>query len=229
MSRQVNQQIMDDIKEYLPDHPGYNVIQVTEVGSGMWGTRQLSSDYDLVIVYRASTRDILSGRYIRPTLPNKHGVMIGEREYDFSYFEIGHLCSLLKKGNVNAIWSILSPEVIYMTPTMKMLRDIISLTHTKDIVHSGVGMTESQLSDAVKRQAVRPYEKALATAYRTANFVLNHLMKGTWEFNGCNYATEEQVQGLIDAIHVYDLNSNLESMPVEDIESWLCNLRITNL
>lgn len=218
---------LETIKDYLPP---YEVISVTEVGSQMWGMSDLSSDHDLVVIYSESTMDILKGRSIHPTLPSKHHIWINDQEYDFSYLEIGHFCHQLKKGNINMIWVLLSPIVIYQTKQVRILYDTISAVHTRDIIPSGLGMTESQLRDVVKRADQRSPEKSLKTAYRTSNFILNHLQTGEWQFQGTQKdVTESEVRDIMDSIRTFDLNRDLPGMPIDAIEYWLYHLRITTL
>ena len=168
-----------EIEEYLPDK---RIISVTEVGSGMWGMRELSSDYDLVVIYSENPIDILAGRKYEANLPSKHHVIIRGREYDFQYMEVGHLINLLKKGNINAIWALLSPIIIHSSKMHKDLKEYVKSYPTKAIMPSLEGMVLSQLSDAVKRASVRLPTKSLLTAMRTVKFGEN-VMYGEYLFN----------------------------------------------
>lgn len=219
---------LTNIESYLPDK--FRVLQVTEVGSQMWGMSDLSSDHDLIVIYQERTKDILRGRTYHSTLPSKHHIWIDSQEYDFSYLEIGHFCHQLKKGNINMIWALLSQIVLYRDPLMYILHDMIRDVHTDDIIPSGVGMTESQLKDSVKRASVRPPEKSLKTAYRTANYIYDHLLTGTWDFEPVTFdVTENDVRNILDEIANIQLNAQLDSMPVKDIENWLLTVRVANL
>ncbi len=228
-----NSEVVAKIAPYFPSR--YEVLQVSETGSFMWQMQNFTpdhgtSDHDLVVIYRASTKDILKGRTINSTLPCKHHIMIDNQEYDFSYLEIGHFCHQLKKGNVNMIWALLSPIIIYRKPAINVLRDIIQQIHTADIIPSGVGMTISQLKDATKRADVRPPEKSLKTAYRTAQFVFNHLKTSNWSFEPCTKAvTEANVMDLIDNIKTIELNNRLDKMPSDSIEQWIYQLRVVDI
>ncbi|MFA5248392.1 MAG: hypothetical protein WC415_04055 [Patescibacteria group bacterium] len=229
-----NIEVVAKISPYFPSR--YEVLQVSETGSFMWQMQNFipddhgTSDHDLVVIYRASTKDILKGRTINPTLPCKHHIMIDNQEYDFSYLEIGHFCHQLKKGNVNIIWALLSPIIIYRKPAVTVLRDIIQQIHTSDIVASGVGMTISQLKDATKRADVRSPEKSLKTAYRTSQFVFNHLNTGKWQFDPVTWTvTEADVMDLIDNIKTLELNGNYEPMPIDSIEQWIYQLRVVDI
>jgi hypothetical protein len=156
--------------------------------------------------------------------------MIEEQEYDFGYLEIGHFCGLLKKGNVNALWALLSPIVVYQKPVMTVLRDIIQQVHTSDIVPSGIGMTISQLYDVEKRAEVKPPMKSLKTAYRTIQFVYNHLNSGTWRFDPVTWdVSKEDIENLIDGAKDMELNGKYEHMPSDAIEQWIYQLRVINV
>jgi hypothetical protein len=118
-----------------------------------------------------------------PTLPQKAGLKIGgiDKPIDVAGMEIGHLIHLLKKGNVNAIWSVMSPQVISSLignpfhSDLKDLRAVVRKNLSSVTYHSIRGMAMSQMSDAVKRSHVRPPDKSYATALRTINFGMRML------------------------------------------------------
>jgi hypothetical protein len=152
--------------------------------------------------------------------------MIGGQEYDFSYLEIGHFCHQLKKGNINMMWALLSPIVIYTVPEMGTLRSIVASIHTTAIVPSGIGMTVSQLNDVMKRADRRDPQKSLNTAYRTITFVMNHLTFNQWKFEPVTYEiTEKMVTDRVEVIRDFAKHAKLPGMPVELIEEWLFRAR----
>lgn len=223
-------ELLNEINDYLPIDK-YEVMFVSEVGSQMWNMGDLSSDHDMVIVFKDSTERILRGNSIEKTLPCKHHVILNGREYDFSYLEIGHLCNLLKKGNINAIWALLSPLVYCSGYLMNDLIEIFRSFHTSDIIPSGSGMILSQLRDSVKRAEVRSPEKSIKTAYRTARFVYNHLKYGDWSFSPVtNFdVSEETVMELLGVIQL--LKDYEECKPIDKIaiEDWLYKVRVMDL
>jgi predicted nucleotidyltransferase len=159
---------VDELGAILPYLPkDKRIISVTEVGSGMWGMRELSSDYDIVVIYSDNMVDFMAGKGYTPNLPCKHGIMIEGKEYDFAYMEVGHLINLLKKGNINAIWATLSPIVITTSALHKEIAAYIQKHPTQSIMPSLGGMVVSQLSDVVKRAGVRDPKKSIMTAMRT--------------------------------------------------------------
>jgi predicted nucleotidyltransferase len=163
------------IDEYMP--PGKRIVSITEVGSGMWGMREISSDYDIVVVYSENMADYMAGRKYEANLPFRPHIMIdspmGDKEFDFAYMEVGHLVNLIKKGNINALWATLSPIVIATSDLHQALVKYVRRYPTKSVMPSLEGMVQSQLSDAVKRAEVRPPKKSIMTAMRTVQFGMN--------------------------------------------------------
>jgi predicted nucleotidyltransferase len=206
-------QIIKELGNILPYLPkDKRIISVTEVGSGMWGMRELSSDYDIVVIYSENMADFIAGRGYTKNLPFLPHIIIGEQEYDFSYMEVGHLINLLKKGNINAIWATLSPLVFTTSDLHRDLADYLRVHPTKAIMPSLEGMVMSQLSDASKRAGVRSPEKSIMTAMRTVRFGQNLLVKNKYLFN--------PVRGGFDREYVEDALSQLK---LDMVASSLCD------
>ena len=228
-----------DIQQFFPDYlKDKEIFQVTEVGSGMWNMTGpvMGSDRDLVVIYQDSTKDILKGRRIRDNLPCQHGIFGSDgQEYDLSFMEIGHFCGLLKKGNINAIWALLSPVVVWRQGDIGYLYKLIYNTSaTTDIIPSGVGMTLSQLKDAEFRKDMRSPQKSLNTAYRTISFVLNHLLYGKWDFSRyddlvTDGVNEDLIKFKVNAVMEWGKKMPRVSMPAEEIEHFLFRMRYLNL
>jgi predicted nucleotidyltransferase len=212
---------------YLPDK---EIVSITEVGSGMWGMRDLSSDYDLVVVYSENMIDFLSGREYKANLPSKHHVMIDGKEYDFQYMEIGHLINLLKKGNINTIWAVLSPIVISTSEIHAQLKEYIRRYPTRAIMPSLEGMTISQIYDAEKRALVRSPEKSLLTARRTVRFGENLYWKGEYIFEPItgNHTTVE-ICAALDVLKTNMKNALFPEIPAHGLEQILFDYRYENL
>ena len=126
----------------------------TEVGSRMWRMDKPDSDYDLFVVYMQSYREYMRKGSFVNTLPHKQYMEDG-KEIDAQYIEIGHLVSLLKKGNVNAIWGVCSPIVRVDHPILQSLRYILLGNLSKETYASVNGMAHSQMNDTKKRENVR--------------------------------------------------------------------------
>jgi predicted nucleotidyltransferase len=224
---------LGDILPYLPKDK--RIISVTEVGSGMWGMRELSSDHDIVVIYSDNMADFMAGRGYAPNMPCKHGIRVkcnggcvqGE-EYDFSYMEVGHLINLLKKGNINAIWATLSPIVITTSDLHKEISAYVGEHPTKAIIPSLDGMVMSQLSDAVKRAKVKDRKKNIMTAMRTVQFGLNLVRSKQYIFTpvtiSCN---EEDVKQSLANLKFIVKDSNIcDKIPAVGLEEILLKHRM---
>ena len=96
-------------------------------GSHAWKMATPSSDIDIVEVVIDDTKDIFIGKGMsRPKVYNQDSKIepspevkklindVGQGgwrkdKYDVTQMEIGHLCDQLKKGNINAMWAVMSP------------------------------------------------------------------------------------------------------------------------
>jgi hypothetical protein len=222
--------MMERIEPYLPQ--GKEMVFVTEVGSGMWGMREISSDYDLVVVYAERSSDILAGRRYEPNLPSQHHVMLDDLEHDFQFMEIGHLIMLLKRGNINAIWATLSPIVVHSSKMHQMIVEYVNAYPTKAIMPSLEGMVKSQLSDSVKRAAARSPEKSILTAMRTVRFgqhLLTNQRYGFLPVTG-EWSIEDVEKSLCELkIRMVQTEKLVEAIPDDGLEKILLHYRIEQL
>lgn len=160
-------------------------LWVTEVGSQMWGMETFASDHDFITIYVARHYDTLTG-YMTNTLPQKTDVKVDwlDKPLDVAGMEIGHLIHLLKKGNVNAIWAVMSPQIVSNIMANPFHRDHVELRRivkenvSAQTYYSVKGMAVSQLADVEKRAGVRSPEKSLASAMRTIRFGIRLLEQG---------------------------------------------------
>jgi predicted nucleotidyltransferase len=158
-----------------------NYLFITEVGSRMWGMATPSSDYDLFHVFQQPSSEYLRGSTFEKTRAAK-SYFENTKEIDAQYMEIGHLVNLLKKGNVNAIWSVCSPIIHKDSEWLSKLRDIVTDNLSKSSYASINGMAHSQLNDAIKRASVKDPLKSKATTMRTLQFGVTMLMNHKIEF-----------------------------------------------
>ena len=158
-----------------------NYLFITEVGSRMWEMETLSSDYDLFHVFQQPSSEYLRSNNFEKTRAAKSYIE-NNREIDAQYMEIGHLVNLLKKGNVNAIWSVCSPIVHKNSDWLVKLRKVTVNNLSKSSYMSINGMAHSQLNDAIKRASVKDPLKSKATAMRTLQFGVTMLMNHKIEF-----------------------------------------------
>jgi predicted nucleotidyltransferase len=205
----------------LPE--GYTLLWKTEVGSGMWGTKR--NDLDLMSVYAIDTHKILRGENIRITMPHRkyrEEITYGDIDVEEQSQEIGHIVNKLIDGNVNAIWSVCSPEVVE-EPYSNILFDLKKITLnnlSKISYHSIKGMCMSQYNDNVKRAAVMPPGKAFRGALRVANFGITLLSKGEITFVGIDkeyMPTEEEVLDAIKKLDDSYAHSKLPEKPNENL------------
>jgi len=201
---------------------GHTLLWKTEIGSGMWGTKR--NDLDLMSVYIVDTHKILRGENIRITMPHRKyrdETKYGNIDVEEQAQEIGHLVNKLIDGNVNAIWSICSPEIVEESYP-EILSDLKKITLnnlSKMSYHSIKGMCMSQYNDNVKRAAVMPPGKAFRGALRVANFGIALLSKGKLEFVGVDkeyMPTEDEViRSIMKLDEAYE-KSTLREKPNED-------------
>ena len=159
----------------------YENLWTTCHGSEMWNMFVPGvSDHDMCTVRVVPTEYILKGYKIRETWPQTHEIGEDGVEIDTSYIEIGHLVNLLMRGNINYLWSLMSPIVIKDHPLLHELRKIVLANPTKAAYSSIRGMTTSQKLDETKRPRLSG-GKGYRTAARTALFGVGLLTN--WEFN----------------------------------------------
>jgi len=150
------------------------ILFISCVGSHMWGMQIQESDIDLVMIYIASTRSLLRGERISPTVSQQITARSGE-VYDTLGWEIGHLINQLIKGNVNAIWYATSPLVIKPSSVREELSALVQANLCRQTYHSIKGMAESQIKSEEKPNTLG---KGYRTALRTINFGIKLLTEG---------------------------------------------------
>ena len=204
---------------------------ITNVGSHMWNMQTPESDLDLMVVYQESTRDILEGRLIHKTKPDKtferNGVMIDQKEQ-----EIGHLVNKLIDGNVNAIWTVCTPLIMQDHPCLKELCRITKENLSKASYASIKGMAISQFKDHTKRAGVMPEGKALKTVWRTCVFGQMLLLSKAIEFKSAplEEITVSDVEWILNALDFTYNESTLPDRPDEKpFRDFLFNIRIDEL
>lgn len=208
------------------------VLFISEVGSRMWGMNRPDSDYDKMVIYQVNTKDILSGYKTDPTKPSK-----SEKGTDYSYMEIGHLISLLCKGNVNAIWTVCSPIHENDTYGVKSeLMDIVMLNTSKMAFSSIRGMVMSQVSDIDKRKSVMPPFKAARAAIRTSWFGEVYARGGDIGQFGAigarvpNEPTLEEVNNaVVDMNTAFENSDLLDAVEDSDYRNFLLKLRMDDI
>lgn len=160
----------------------------------MWGMEEFASDYDLMEIYQEDTKDILRGKRVSTTLPQKGYTDDQGRLIDKQYMEIGHLINLLCKGNINAIWVVTSPIVHQENKWRFILDSIIRENLSRCSYNSIFGMSISQEQDSIKRELVRDGIKSRLTALRTLKFGIELLENNVLNYNVMNkYITRDDI------------------------------------
>ena len=129
------------------------------VGSHAWNMQRPDSDIDIIEVVIDGARDFFTGNgmtknvEIHETSGKELGYdvkrlmdVIGNKggrvdKYDVTQMEIGHLIDLLKKGNINAIWAVMSPvqstttgiKIMVLDPLKKIVLDTLSFKTWKSV------------------------------------------------------------------------------------------------
>lgn len=195
---------------------GYTLLFATITGSHMYGMERPTSDYDLSVIYQASTRRILRGEPVSPTMDDfiHHYGPYG-RECDEQYRELGHLVQQLVEGNVNAIWQVCSPAVAIHHPLLTELRAITMDNLSRSTYKSIKGMAVSQFKDETKRAGRIPKGKGYWSCIRTCNFGIQMLRDHVVRFTPVDLSrpfTERDAE-----VWLYALDSAYEESTLPDI------------
>jgi len=216
-----------------------SLLHISEVGSFMWNMGNESdedigiSDHDIFVVYQYSTGKLLMGCNYKNNLPNKHNIILGDKHYDFSFMEIGHLINLLIKGNINAIWCLTSP-LNYYTKLNRLIELVTNSIYLLDLLPSGLGLIRSNIIDSEKRKEVRNPQKSLNAAYRTLKFLENIYFNNKTSYEPVENVTIDQINELMNKIELYN---TINIKPTEDLKfqvEWhlrnnLYRLRLLNI
>ncbi|MFX0101633.1 MAG: DNA polymerase beta superfamily protein [Candidatus Hodarchaeota archaeon] len=124
------------------------------VGSHMWGVNHENSDLDLIEVYISSTFDVFTGKMARTKFKPRASIQEAGQvdlvplasDVDITKMEIGHLVGLLKKGNINAIWTVMSPIACeFEFEALSKLRPIVENNFSTKTWLSVKGLTMNNL------------------------------------------------------------------------------------
>jgi predicted nucleotidyltransferase len=208
---------------------GY-ILGVTIAGSQAWKMDHPNSDKDYYILYAGNIEDILIGNSKR----FDGGVMktVQGAPEQFTAYEIGFVVNQLKKGNVNHLWGILSPELIITAPIFDDLKKLVASNIGKNCFNSINGLARHNLklwfSREKDRRELFNYKK-LNIIGRTILFGIN-LLKGQVDFLPTSYTKVSDVEQLLDELQVaYDI-SELPLIPNEEwFNDFLLNVRETQL
>ncbi len=140
-------------------------------------------------------------------------------EEDNTYKELGNIMHQLINGNINAIFSIMSPIVISdKFGALAELRNIVPKNISKSFSKSLIGMSRSNLKDCnynhlttlkdTKGKLIeetreisevkRIYHKKLNVVARQLEFGINLIKTGEFMFKKVDYEKKEDVEKLLD-------------------------------
>lgn len=221
------------------------VLFYGETGSTMWSMGTPDSDHDVVVVYANNIFDMLAGRISgQLPVPNFKG-KVGNAECDISFMEVTHFCNLLKKGNVNAIWTATTTVVINNTDIFKQLQSIIYRHPSKAMWPSIKGIALSNVFDIERRKDVRSPRKSFTSAIRILAFYSELLTTCNFTYDSkklpfISKSAAIAPEGFMDYYNeVYEYveyaHNNVyksgisEAMPIRLIEEWLLYVRMEQL
>jgi predicted nucleotidyltransferase len=134
------------------------------IGSHLWGTNNAESDIDIAQVYVAPLSDILVGKQFK----GKFNIQSTKEEIGVSFpgvegthvelttIELGHLVELLKKGNINMLWFVMSTRQetysVIGSKIMKELRAITMNNYSTRTYHSVKGMAKKAIASGSKKE-----------------------------------------------------------------------------
>jgi len=199
----------------------------TNIGSHIWKMNHKDSDEDISIVYAMNSRDFLLGKKIK-----------GKQLYDVNgqdivYYEIENVIEQLLKGNVNYIWSVMSPIIIKeYHSALKQLRQIVSANLSKSTYNSISGIVKHNIYHFIKNgdKNSQQYQKKLNFIGRSIKFGINLLTWGKCMFQKVDIKSEKELWELKNQLDIAYKNSNLPDKPnPKPFEEYLIKFRLYKL
>jgi hypothetical protein len=180
------------------------------VGSRLFHDEKPTSDYDICDIFQVPTKVILEGRWWPQTKPQQKYLEDG-KQYEATYWEIGHLIQQLIKGNQNAIWMATSDLELIHWEHREKLDKIVRENLSKASFKSIAGMATSQYEDSFKRNLG---EKGIRSAWRTANFGAILLREGRLQYlKTPDWIDECEYFKMMDELDGAVVESQLPPMP----------------
>jgi len=197
----------------------------TEIGSRMWNMQREDSDTDIFKAYIIPTTDILSGK-------NKGcGSHFNSTDkIDTTSHEIGKIIDMLIRGNVNFIWSVMSPIIVDDSEELRELRTIVENNVAKNCFHSIHGLAVHNYKRYIENDKDLS-SKRINTIIRTLFFGMNLLEKGEFHFDRLilkynKKDVEESIHDLEEIYNITDLPEKPDEKPYRD---YLLKLRLKEL
>lgn len=161
-----------------------NIISINNVGSHMWKMNHANSDNDLGLIYVAQTKELLRGTAIMCSKQTEIG------NDDWTIHEVGKVVEMLIKGNVNYVWIVTSPLIMFETKYSRKLKEIYESNMSANIYHSIRGLAKKNFKkylvdgNLAEGEGLAKIEKKRKIIVRTLKFGIN-VLNG----NGLQYET----------------------------------------
>jgi predicted nucleotidyltransferase len=197
----------------------------------MWGMDNLDSDVDVSCVFKIPVKNILSGKSGDMAMKDFHMKYNSGRDLDLKCQEIGHLINQLIKGNVNAVWTVMSPKIVWCDDYIAYndLRNLVEENISKLMYKSIFGLSTSQMADGDAH--IEKREKCYKSAMRTINFGIcvfnDHEIKFEPVFG--NVERHELTDAFYDLEEAMEKSSLIECPDEEKFREYLFNLRLDEL
>lgn len=200
----------------------------TKIGSHIWQMNHEGSDTDIGRVDIMDSRSFLLGIKVKGKHKKKD-----ENNLDVQTQEIGHLIGLLMKGNINAIWLVMSPDIISQYGTaLDELRQIVARNYSKNTYYSINGLAKNNIHDFINNgdpQSLE-YKKKLGIIGRTLNFGINLLMWNEAIFKPVTVKNAKEIEYLMKRLdEVLESSSLPEKIDYKPFEEYLIKYRLLKL
>lgn len=200
----------------------------TNIGSHLWKMNHDDSDIDIGEVDIMDSRSFLLGIKVKGKHKKKD-----EYNRDVQIQEIGHLISYLIKGNINAIWVVMSPlKVREYHGALGELREIVAKNYSKQTYHSVRGLAKHNVYHFIEhgdRESLK-YKKKLGIIGRTLMFGINLLLWEKAMFNPVSIKNAEEIDELLERLSKALEQSKLpEKCNPEPFQNYLIKYRLLKL
>lgn len=206
----------------------------------MWKMERPDSDWDIGQAYILDSRSFLLG-----VKSNSHNSkkekgdkdpdidIIYPCETDIQSHEIGKIVAELQRSNVNYIWNVMSPIIIYENRHwLRDLRMIVASNMSKNIFHSIMGMSRHNIYHFIDRgdKDSLIYKKKLNTIGRTIQFGINALLYNKFLFQKTDIHSKEELDELMIRFQSIYAQSQLPAKPdPKPYEEFLIKVRMDHL
>lgn len=201
----------------------------TVTGSQMWKMDTPESDYDVYSAYLNDSRDFLingAPRGSKNTTYFKKFPQFGDtekREVQEQSHELQKVIRYLIKGNLNFIFLVTSPVILYERGnSLQELRQIYIENISKSCYHSTLGMARNNMRDFILHgdKDSLLYKKKLNTIGRNLQFGINLLLYEKPFYQGMNIKSKDEIDALMiklnDALDHSHLPEKTKPDPFED-------------